>query len=59
MNNGERPATARRRYRWPWFLLAAVVVGFLLALLWLQPVIRNIREERQMNPPSAPAEPGR
>ena len=57
MNNGEKPATARRRYRWPWFLLAAVVLAFLLVLLWLLPVIRSIREQRQINPPSTPAEP--
>jgi hypothetical protein len=54
----EGRTTARgRRYRWPWFLLAAVVLAFLLALLWLQPVIRTIREQRQINPPSTPAEP--
>jgi len=57
MDNGHETTAPGRRYRWPWLLLAAVALAFLLAVLWLRPVIHSIREQRQMNPPSNPTEP--
>jgi hypothetical protein len=58
VDNGNSTAAAGRRYRWPWFLLAAVVLAIFLVLVWLLPVIRSIREQRQANPPSTSSEPG-
>src|SRR5262245_17622415 len=48
MVNEVQPA-ARRRYVWPWYLLAGVVLGFVLAVLWLSVVIRRTREQRDPN----------
>ena len=42
------------RYKWPWFVLAAVVVFVLLAILWVSFAIRAVERERSANPP-APA----
>jgi hypothetical protein len=43
----------RPRYRWPWFVLGAVILGFALAILWMSVLVRRIREERI--PDSSPA----
>lgn len=35
------------RYRWPWLLLAAVVLGILLAVVWLVAETRRLKKQRQ------------
>ena len=40
-----------RRYRWPWFVLAAFVVFVLLAVLWMSFAVRNVERERNFNAP--------
>jgi hypothetical protein len=39
------------KYRWPKFLLAAVVVGILLAILWVGLEVRQVRQERDFSAP--------
>ena len=39
-------AVPRRRYKWPWFLLAAVILAIVLAVIWIALKARSIREER-------------
>lgn len=34
-------------YRWPWLLLAAVVLGILLAVVWLVAETRRLKKQRQ------------
>ncbi|MCW5551540.1 MAG: formylglycine-generating enzyme family protein [Verrucomicrobiae bacterium] len=34
-------------YRWPWLLLAAILLGILLAVLWLTAETRRLKEQRQ------------
>ncbi|HLX94975.1 MAG TPA: hypothetical protein VKU37_04450 [Verrucomicrobiae bacterium] len=41
----ERP----RRYRWPWFVLAAFLLGVALAILWMIFEIRTVEQERNPN----------
>src|ERR1700751_3345479 len=41
----------KRRYTWPWFLLGALVVAFLLALLWMSKEIARVRQIRDLNAP--------
>jgi|HubBroStandDraft_6_1064221.scaffolds.fasta_scaffold5734154_1 hypothetical protein len=40
-----------RRYKWPWFVLVAVILFFALAVLWMSVAVRREREERGFSPP--------
>lgn len=59
MDNETSPPPAR--YVWPWFLLTAVVLAVLLAILWVSAEVRRTREQQQYRIPlsetnvSAPA----
>jgi hypothetical protein len=45
-----------RRYRWPWFVLAAVLLALALAALWLSKEIQRARRIRELNAPASQAE---
>jgi hypothetical protein len=45
---------ASPRYRWPWFVLAAVILGVVLAIAWMSVAVHRIREQRIAYPPAAP-----
>jgi hypothetical protein len=51
--NNEGAAKPRRRYVWPWFVLAAIVLGIILAVLWMSQEIARTRRIRDANSPSA------
>jgi hypothetical protein len=42
--------SSRPRYRWPWFVLAGLILGILLAVLWMSVAVRQTRELRESNP---------
>ena len=49
------------RYRWPYFLLAAVVLAIVLAVIWVNHEVQRTRRNRQLNdqfrsPPPTPME---
>lgn len=44
---------ARQVYRWPWFLLAAVVLAFVLAFWWMSREVQRTRRIRDLNTPEA------
>jgi hypothetical protein len=44
------PSGGRPRYRWPWFLLAAVLIGLILAFVWISREIERTRRLRDPNP---------
>ena len=46
--------SAPLRYRWPWFVLAAVVLGVVLAVAWMTVEVRRIRRQQSANPWAAP-----
>jgi len=48
------PDEKPRRYKWPWFLLAAVLLALALAILWVSLAAREVERERGSSPP-APA----
>jgi cytoskeletal protein RodZ len=37
------------RYKWPWFVLGMVVLGFVLAVIWMTVLVRRTSEERDFN----------
>ncbi|MCX6921672.1 MAG: hypothetical protein NT154_00405 [Verrucomicrobia bacterium] len=41
----------KRRYRWPWFVLAAVLLAIALAVLWMSKEIERTRRIRDANTP--------
>jgi hypothetical protein len=43
-------------YRWPWFVLAAVLLGVVLAIVWMSYAVHRERQERDFNtpPPGVP-----
>ena len=52
------PDQSPRRYKWPWFVLGAVVLGIVLAVIWVGAAVRKIEREKDVNAPlpsSAPA----
>jgi len=53
-NNERLPA--KLRYQWPWFVLAALILGVALAVVWMTFAVRQARETRDLDrPPSAGA----
>jgi hypothetical protein len=46
---GEPP---KRRYAWPWFVLAAVLLGIILSILWLSREIARTRRLKELNAPA-------
>lgn len=47
------PDEKPRRYKWPWWVLAAFVLGVVLAVLWMIFDIQIIKQERNLNAPSS------
>lgn len=43
----------RRNYKWPWFVLVAVVLGFVLAIVWMFFAVQREKNERFNAPPPA------
>ncbi len=39
------------RYRWPWFVLAAVLLGVVLAIVWMCFAVHQEKQERDVNAP--------
>ncbi|HUZ07619.1 MAG TPA: hypothetical protein VMV89_09045 [Candidatus Paceibacterota bacterium] len=40
-----------RRYKWPWFVLAAVIVFVALAIAWMSLAVSREKQERNLNAP--------
>jgi hypothetical protein len=47
----------RRRYAWPWFVLAAILAAIALAILWLSFEIERTRRIRDLNSPASQGRP--
>ena len=41
----------KRNYKWPQFVLAAVVLGIILAIVWMSFAVRREERERDFNAP--------
>jgi hypothetical protein len=40
-----------RHYQWPWFVLAAVLLGIVLAVVWVSFAVKKVEQERNLNAP--------
>lgn len=41
----------KQKYRWPWFVGAAIVLGIALAVMWVSIAVKKIERERDVNAP--------
>ena len=41
----------KQNYKWPWFVGAAVVLGFVLAIVWVSFAVKKIERERDFGAP--------
>jgi hypothetical protein len=48
----------QRRYTWPWFVLAAILLAIALAVLWMSKEVERARRIHDLNSPAAPAKRG-
>jgi hypothetical protein len=56
---GNLPETQeQRRYSWPWFVLAAVLLAIALAVAWMSKEVERTRRIRDLNSPAAPMNRG-
>jgi len=53
------PKENRRRYKWPWFAGAAVVLGIALAIIWMSFAVKKVERERDVNAPLPSSAPVR
>lgn len=40
-----------RRYKWPWFVAAAVVLGIVLAVIWMLIAVKKVESESDWSKP--------
>lgn len=40
-----------RRYKWPWFVLAAVLLFIALTIVWMSFAVKRERQERDFSAP--------
>jgi len=45
--SSEQKQLPKPGYLWPWFLLAGVLLGVLLAVIWITAEVRRLKEQRQ------------
>ena len=48
-----------RYYKWPWFVLAAVILFVALTIVWVSFAVRKVEQERNFNAPSPNSTPAR
>lgn len=45
------PNEKPRRYRWPWVVAAMVLLGIVLAVIWVSFAVKEVEQERNPNAP--------
>ena len=50
MSESPTATESKPRYKWPWYVLAALLLGLVLAVLWMSVAVRRTREQREGNP---------
>ena len=49
MDERIQDAGSTPRYRWPWFLLGAIVLGIVMAVVWMAVEVHSVKEQRDNN----------
>lgn len=50
---------SKPKYQWPWFVLAAVLLGIVLAVLWVGAAAKKVERQRDYNAPLPDTAPAR
>ena len=50
-DSGPEPSEPPRRYRWPWIFWGFVLLGLLLAVIWMTVEVKRLERERDYNAP--------
>jgi len=58
MNEPEENS-ARQNLKWPWFAAAAVVLGIVLAIVWITFAVKKVERESDLNAPLPSSAPTR
>jgi hypothetical protein len=45
------PKENPRRYRWPWFVLASVLLFVALTVVWVSFAVKKVEQQRNFNAP--------
>ena len=53
------PNEKPRRYKWPWLVAAAVLLGIVLAVVWMSIAAKKIERERDYGAPLPGSTPAR
>lgn len=48
----EQDNIPKRQYKWPWFLLAAVILFFVLTIIWMSFAVHREEQERGFSTPA-------
>ena len=48
--NAPEGNSPKPKYRWPWFVLAAVLLGIVLAVLWVGAAAKKVEQQRDFTP---------
>ncbi|MEI9864414.1 MAG: hypothetical protein WDN00_07625 [Limisphaerales bacterium] len=51
------PSESPRRYRWPWFAAAAVVLFVVLTVVWMSIAVKRQREQSDFSAPLPSSSP--
>ena len=43
----------KRRYRWPWYAAAGVILWVVLSVVWMRAAVRHVEEQRDFSAPPA------
>ncbi|MGA2030319.1 MAG: hypothetical protein ABSG87_09640 [Verrucomicrobiota bacterium] len=49
--NGQDEKPTPHRYKWPWFVLAAIILFVALAIVWMSFAVHREEQERDFNAP--------
>jgi hypothetical protein len=47
----DEPKENPRRYKWPWFVLAAILLFVALAVVWMNFAVQREKQEHDFNAP--------
>ena len=50
-NAMNEPEEIPRRHRWPWFVLAGVVLWIVLTVIWMAAYVKKLERERDFSAP--------
>lgn len=57
--NAPENSSPKPKYKWPWFVLAFVILGIAMAILWVTLAAKKIEQQRDLDQPLPATAPAR